>query len=291
MPEAAAPHPGPALPSSPRTESSDVTQPFQIDGATRIYPIIGDPIAQVKSPAGMSAGFAARGRNAVVVPIQTSVADVDDFLRTAARTGNIDGIITTIPHKVTALAHCATLTDRARIGGSVNVLRRNADRSWHGDSLDGLGMLGGIRSQGGDPAGKSCLLVGAGGAGVAIAQALLDAGATELAVHDVDSARRDRLIAAMQAVYGNRVRVGSDDPAGFGLVVNATPMGMRPEHPLPVRVDRLDPGAFVGCVITAPVVSPWVAAARARGCKGSVGADMYRAIQELMLDFFTEAAG
>lgn len=266
-----------------------MAQTFQIDGATRIYPIIGDPIAQVKSPAGMTAGFAARGRNAVVVPIQTAVAHVDDFLRTAAHTGNIDGIIATIPHKVTALAHCATLSDRARIGGSVNVMRRNPDGSWHGDSLDGLGMLGGIRAHGGDPAGRRCLLVGAGGAGVAIAQALLDAGATELAVHDVDTTRRDRLITAMQGLHGDRVRIGSDDPAGFGLVVNATPMGMRATDPLPVQVDRLDPGTFVGCVITAPEVSPWVAAARARGCAGSVGADMYRAIQDLMLAFFLEA--
>lgn len=267
-----------------------MSTPFHIDGATRIYPIIGDPIAQVKSPAGMTAAFVARGLNAVVVPIQTSVADVDDFLRTAGRTKNIDGIIVTIPHKFAALAHCATATDRARISGSVNVLRRNPDGSWHGENFDGLGMVGGIRSRGGDPAGRKALLVGAGGAGRAIAQALLDAGARELAVHDVDTERRDRLLAAMRAHYGDRARVGSDDPTGFELVVNATPMGMRPGDPSPVQVDRLAPDAFVGCVITAPAVSPWVAAARAKGCRGSVGIDMYKAEQGLMTDFFAAPA-
>lgn len=268
-----------------------MAEAFYIDGATRIYPIIGDPIAQVKSPAGMTAAFVAHGRNAVVVPAQTSVDDVADYIRTCGRTKNVDGIIVTIPHKFVALEHCATATERARICGSINVLRRNADNTWHGENFDGLGMLGGIRSQGGDPSGKTCLLVGAGGAGMAIAQALLDAGVKELAVHDVDTARRDRLVARMQEFYGERARVGSDDPSGFELVVNATPMGMRPEHPFPVQVERLSPDAFVGCVITAPAVSPWVAAARAKGCRGSVGIDMYKAEQQLMIDFFLDTAG
>ena len=65
---------------------------------------------------------------------------------------------------------------------------------------------------------------------------------------------------------------------------------MSPADPLPVDVERLAPGTFVGCVITAPAVSPWIAAARARGCgRSMVGADMYRAVQTLMLDFLTAA--
>lgn len=266
-----------------------MTKPFSISGATRIYPIIGDPIAQVKSPAGMTASFAGRGLDATVVPIHVTAADVDDFIRTAGRVRNIDGIIVTIPHKFASLAHCATATERARIVGSVNVLRRNADGSWHGENFDGLGMVGGIRSQGGDPKGRKCLLVGAGGAGMAIAEALLQEGVSELAIHDVDAARRERLLARMRAHHGERVVEGSDDPHGFELVVNATPMGMKPGDPFPVRVDRLSPDAFVGCVITMPAVSPWVDAARARGCRGSVGIDMYKAEQALMLDFFLAA--
>ncbi|WP_087005498.1 shikimate dehydrogenase family protein [Rhizobium sullae] len=268
-----------------------MTQPFYISGATRIYPIIGDPIAQVKSPAGMTAAFVEAGLNAVVVPIQTSVDDVDDFIRTAGRTKNIDGIIVTIPHKFVSLTHCATATERARIVGSINVLSRNADGTWHGEMFDGLGMLGGIRSQGGDPVGKKTLLVGAGGAGRAIAQALLDADVSELAIFDVDAKRREELITRLQEFYGDRVKAGSSDPTGFELVVNATPMGMRPEDPFPVQVEKLSPEAFAACVITAPAVSPWSEAARKKGCRTSVGIDMYKAEQNLMLKFFLQALG
>lgn len=262
---------------------------ISISGATRIYPIIGDPIAQVKSPAGMTASFAGHNRDAVVVPIHVAPQDVDAFIDAAGKVQNIDGIIVTIPHKFASLAHCRTATERARIIGSVNVLRRNEDGSWHGENFDGLGMVGGIRSQGGEPKGKRCLLVGAGGAGMAIAEALLNEGVSELAVHDVDIARRDRLVARMREHHGSRAHAGSDDPRGFELVVNATPMGMKPDDPYPVRVDRLSPDTFVGCVITVPAVSPWVAAARAAGCRGSVGTDMYKAEQQLMIDFFLAA--
>lgn len=265
-----------------------MSNPFYIDGATRVFPIIGDPIAQVKSPAGMTAAFNARGLNAVVVPVHTSPENVDDFIRTAGRTQNVDGIIVTIPHKIASARHCSTLTERASIIGSVNVLRRNADGSWHGENFDGLGMVGGIRSQGGEPKGRQALLVGAGGAGMAIAQALLDEGVTELAIHDVDAGRRDRLVGLMRDHYGERVRAGTDDPEGFSLVVNATPVGMRSGDPYPLRVDRVSPDAFAGCVITSPAVSPWIQAVRDRGVKASVGLDMYRAEQGLMLDFFLE---
>ncbi|MBC8718674.1 shikimate dehydrogenase [Ochrobactrum sp. Marseille-Q0166] len=261
---------------------------FHLDGATRIYPIIGDPIAQVKSPAGMTNAFAERGHNAMVVPAQISVDHVDDYIQTCGRTKNVDGIIATIPHKFAALEHCSTATERARICGSINVLRRNADGTWHGDNFDGLGMVAALRAQGAEPTGQKTLLVGAGGAGIAIAQALLEAGVSELAVHDADMVRRDHLVARMREFYGERVRAGSDNPAGCGLVVNATPMGMRPEHPFPVQVEHLSPDTFVGCAITSPAVSPWVAVARAKGCKGCVGIDMYKAVQQMMIEFFLE---
>lgn len=266
-----------------------MTTSISISGGSRIYPVIGDPIGQVKSPAGMTASFARRNRDAVVIPIHVTPQDVGAFIDTAVKVRNIDGIVVTVPHKIASLAHCRTATARARIVGAVNVMRRNADGSWHGENFDGLGMVGGIRSQGGEPKGKKCLLVGAGGAGMAIAEALLNEGVSELAVHDVDAARRDRLVTRMCEHHGDRVRAGADDPAGFELVVNATPMGMNPDDPYPVRMDRLSPDAFVACVITAPTVSPWVAAARAAGCRGSVGIDMYNAEQELMVEFFLTA--
>lgn len=256
-----------------------------ITGRTRLNVILGDPIAQVKSPAGMTAAFQALDHDAIVAPVRIQAADLARFLATADRIPNLDGIIVTVPHKFGCRQHCASVTERAAFLGAVNLMRRRPDGLWHGEMVDGLGFVGAVRAQGYDPAGKRALLVGAGGAGSAIALALVEAGVAQLAIHDGDAVRRDDLIARLGSGGPAHVEVGSTDPSGFDLVVNATPAGMREGDPLPISVDRLSPATFVGCVITVPEISPVIAAARARGCRTSTGSEMYAALQAAMVAF------
>lgn len=259
------------------------------DGATRLHLIFGDPVAQVKAPGGVSRAFAARGRNAVLLPAHVPAAALDAFLRGADALRNLDGMVATVPHKFAAFRHCATATRRARLLRSANVLRRNADGTWHGDMTDGLGMVGALRAAGCDPAGRRALLVGAGGAGSAVALALLEAGVSSLALHDADGARRDGLLRTLAGRGGAELRAGSPDPAGFDLVVNATPAGMRPDDPPPVLVERLDSRAFVADAITAPEWTPLLRAARALGCGTQTGVGMFTAQVELIADFLLGA--
>ena len=256
-----------------------------LSGSTLVVPIIGDPIAQVKSPDGITRVFADRARDAVVVPLQVAADDLDTLVTGLSSSGSIGGIIATVPHKFGLTAHCATLTDRARFLGSVNVARRNADGSWHGDQVDGAAYVAAIAANGGDPAGRRVLQVGAGGAGSAIALALLEAGAAELALHDADPVRRDSLINRLRSRFGDRVLVGSNDPTGFDLVAHATPMGMRAGDPYPVDVQQLKPDTFVADVVTKPAVPPLIEAARQIGCGTSTGADMFAAVAVLIVDF------
>jgi shikimate dehydrogenase len=256
-----------------------------LNGETRVFVIVGDPIAQVKSPASMTRAMTALGRNCVMVPMHVAPADFDRFMAGAAAAKNLDGIIATVPHKFAAYTQCATATGRAHFLRSANILRRNPDGGWHGDMSDGQGFVAGIRLAGCDPAGARALVVGAGGAGSAIALALLEAGVADLAIHDIVAARRDALLAALKDRFAAAVHSGSDDPTGCTLVVNATPVGMRPEDPLPVQADRLTRAMFVGEVITAPAVTPLIEAARRLGCSTQLGGGMYDAQLELMRDF------
>ncbi len=261
-----------------------------LSGATRLYVIIGDPIAQVKAPGGMTAAFAERGHDGILVPVQVSVDSLTSFLSIADTLKNLDGIVVTVPHKFACYAHCASTTDRARFIGAVNIMRRRTEGGWHGEMVDGLGFVGAVRGKGLDPSGKRALVIGAGGAGSAIAQALLAAGVRELALHDADTERRDVLIARLNTMGAGRAIVGSPDPTGFDLVGNATPAGMKAGDPLPIDVGKLLPSTFVGCVITVPAASPIIEAARARGCSTSTGTDMYQALQGSMLDFLLDPA-
>jgi shikimate dehydrogenase len=256
-----------------------------LSGETLVVPIIGDPIAQVKSPDGITRLFAERGRNAVVVPLQAAPADLDALVSGLTASASVGGLIATVPHKFGLAARCATLTDRARFLGSVNVARRNPDGSWHGDQVDGEAFVAAVRAGGGAPEGVRALQVGAGGAGSAIALALLEAGVAELALHDADAGRRDALLGRLRERFGDRVTAGSPDPAGFDLVANATPMGMRSGDPYPVEIAGLTPDTVVGDVVTKPAVPPLIDVARRIGCRTSTGSDMFAAVAGLITDF------
>jgi shikimate dehydrogenase len=260
-------------------------------GATRVIFILGDPIAQVKAPGGLTREFEQRGRDAIVVPLHQSPADVDAGIAAITRAQNVDGLIATIPHKFALAARCATLSERSQFLGVANVARRNADGSWHGDMLDGEGFADPLARAGCTFEGNGALLVGAGGAGSAIALALLDRGVARLAVHDVDAKRRDALIAKLESRFAGRIVAGSADPGDAAIVVNATPLGMKPHDPLPVDVSRLAPAAFVGDVVTVPEMTPMLIAAHQRGCLIQTGVGMFGGNLGLMADFFAGAAG
>lgn len=257
-------------------------------GATRVIPIVGDPIAQVKSPLGVTEALRARGADAIVVPAHVKPADLPAFFALAERMPNVDGIIVTVPHKFDAARLCATLTPAAASIGAANVVRRGGDGRWFGHMCDGDGYVAGLRKLGCEPRGRRALLVGAGGAGSAIAHALVDAGVARLALHDADAARREALAGKLRAYGAVLPDVGSTDPTGFDLVINATPAGMREGDPLPVQVDRLEPGTFVGCVVTKPAVPPFIEAARARGLATMTGAGMFEAVAARIVEFCLE---
>jgi shikimate dehydrogenase len=263
------------------------------DGGTRLHLILGDPIAQVKSPAGITRGFAARGRNAILLPAHVAAAELDAFLAGVARMRNLDGLVVTVPHKFGAFRHCATTTERARFLGAVNVMRRGPG-GWHGDMLDGAGFSGGLAAAGFDPAGQEALLVGAGGAGTAIALALVESGVARLAIHDIDTGRRDALLARLAARGGGGGPVleaaPGPDPRGFGLVVNATPLGMRAGDPLPLPAEGLGAGSFVADVVPNPPVTPLLEAALARGCRVQTGSAMYESQLDQLVVFLLEGA-
>jgi len=267
------------MPPTPRAELS---------GATRVIFIVGDPIAQVKSPAGVTEMLRARGADSIVVPAHVAPPDLVAWTNAVGTMHNCDGIIVTVPHKFAALALCRDLCNAARSIGAVNVMRRRADGAWSGDMLDGAGYVAGLRRAGCEPAGMKALLVGAGGAGSAIAHALVDAGIASLALHDTEETRRDELARKLAGYGPVRATRGSSDPGGFDLVINASPLGMQPGDPLPIDVGHLAATTFVGDVVTLPPLTPLIAAARARGCATMTGIGMFEAVRDRMVEFFLE---
>jgi shikimate dehydrogenase len=260
-----------------------------LSGASRVHFIVGDPIAQVKSPANVTRAYHARGLNAFVMPAHVAPADLAAWLAGVSLAKNVDGIIATVPHKFACHDLCATTSERAAFLHTVNTMRRNPDGTWHGDMFDGLGFVSAMNDNGCDPAGKKALLVGAGGAGSAIAHALVLAGVSELAICDDDASRRETLVQRLAGLNRCPVTHGGTDPTDFDIVLNATPVGMKETDAFPLQASKLTSGMFVGCVITQPVVTPLIAAARAKGCLCMTGADMFGRVSDLMIDFLVGA--
>lgn len=270
--------------------ASNPVKTLNISGKTRLCFIVGDPIAQVKSPASVSQAFHDAGLDALCVPAHVTPADLAGWVEHMSKAKNVDGLIATVPHKFACFAHCATASDRAVFLGAVNTMRRNQDGTWHGDMFDGMGYVEALTSKGCNPEGQRALIVGAGGAGSAIAYSLMTAGVAELAIHDEDHVRRDSLAGRLAGLDLGKVSIGSPDPRGFGIVINATPLGMKPDDPHPVVSGHFTPDQFVGCVITVPAVPPMIGVARAKGCNTMTGADMFARVCDLMVQFLIEAS-
>ena len=109
----------------------------QLSGASRLFPIIGDPIRYVESPVWLTNTFAGRGHNGICVPMQVPDGGLGVVMAGLTAITNVDGILVTMPHKHAAFAYCATSSGRATLLGAVSVIRRNANGTWHGDMLDG----------------------------------------------------------------------------------------------------------------------------------------------------------
>ncbi len=257
----------------------------QLNGTTRLYPIIGDPIGYVESPGRLTRSFDERGHNGICIPMQVAADDLDVVIAGLTATLNVDGILVTMPHKFAVFAHCASVSERARDLGAVSVLRREPDLSWRGDMLDGVAFVDALRGRGAHIEGARALLVGAGAAGRAIALALLEAGVGELVIHDNAASRVSDLCDLAIRLGNNRVAPGPPDPSGCHLVFSATPMGMDEGDPYPVDPELLSSSMFVGDVIAGHGVTPFIQAARDAGCKTADGSDMVAAIQTRLVDF------
>lgn len=247
-----------------------------LTGHTRTAGVIGSPIRHSLSPVIFNAAFAAAGLDWAYLAFD--VADgAAGHAMAAVRSLSIEGVSVTMPHKAAVLAALDTLSDDVAALGAANCVSRRGS-TLHGDNTDGPGFMDALRlDEGIDVDGKRVAVVGAGGAGRAVARALAEAGAV------VTILNRSADAAALAAtVAGPAARVGTPaDLAEAAVVVNATPLGMgvvvsttgAPE-PLPFDVTLLGAGQIVVDLIYHPAHTPLLLAARSQGLRAVNGVGM-----------------
>jgi shikimate dehydrogenase len=258
-----------------------------ISGTTTLVAHLGYPTHSFKAPLIYNPWFEHKGIDAVVVPMGVQAQEYPEFLKYLFKLTNIRGALVTMPHKVTTIGLVDEVTPTAEVAGATNAVLLRDDGTLLADQFDGAGFVRGVQRKGFDLTGKRALVVGAGGVGSAIVASLAGAGVGAIGVFDPNDAAVLGLAQRITRHYPKiEVSTDSKDPEGYDLVVNATPLGMTEGDPLPVDVDRIAPTTFVGEVVMTHEITPFLRAARDRGCPIQVGKDMLYEQIPAYLEFF-----
>jgi shikimate dehydrogenase len=248
---------------------------MNISGTTRVFLILGDPVGQVRAPEAFNHLFDKHGADAVLVPAHVPPTEFSGFVKQVLKARNIEGLWLAIPHKtamVKLLDHCDRL---GRSAEAVNAVRRNADGTLEGALFDGVGFTKALDHFGIAIPGRRMLVVGVGGGGVAIATSLAARGAGHIALYDTAKARTREIARRLGGEFGvSVVCVDTPDPAGYDLVVNATPLGLKAGDPLPFDVARLDAGTVVFDILMKNQPTPLLRACQARNIVAHPGFEM-----------------
>jgi shikimate dehydrogenase len=258
-----------------------------ITGRGKVIAHIGYPTTSFKASMIYNPWFEAKRIDAIVTPLGIKSEDFSTLFPSLFRITTLHGALITMPHKVAVSAMLDELTVTARIAGACNAVLKRLDGSLLGDIFDGAGFVRGALRKGCRIEGASALVVGAGGVGSAIAASLAAAGLHRIGLFDVNPNVAQVLGERLRAHYpALQVQTGSNDPTGWDIVVNATPLGMKDGDPMPVEVENLAPGTFVGEVVMTEEYTPFLRTARAKGCPVQVGTDMLFEMIPAYLEFF-----
>lgn len=239
---------------------------------TRLAGVIGDPIGHSLSPLLHNAAFAALGLDWVSVAFQVGRGGGAAALSALSALG-LAGVSVTMPLKEEVAAAADELAPTAARLGAANCVVMDAGGRSVGHSTDGDGFVAAcLHQEGFDPAGRRCVVTGAGGAARAVIDALARGGAAEVAVIARTPARAE----AAAALGGPAGRVGTvADVATAELVVQATPVGMGvAASDSPIDGAQFGPGQLVVDLVYHPRVTRVLEEAAARGARTANGLGM-----------------
>ena len=258
-----------------------------ISGKTTLIAHIGYPTHSFKAPMIYNPYFEKEGIDAIVMPMGVKAEDFAQSFRQIFRFTNIRGALITMPHKVAVVSLLDEVTPAVKVAGSCNAVLLREDGTLLGDMFDGAGFTRGVERKGRKLKGTKVLVVGTGGVGSAIAASLAGAGVGTMGLYDVNTESAEGLARRLRENHPNlTVTTGSNDPTGYDVVVNATPLGMNAGDPMPMDMSKIAPTTFVGEVVMKKEMTAFLEAADARGCQYQIGTDMLFEQIPAYLEFF-----
>ena len=257
-----------------------------LSGTSSFYALIGHPVNQVRSPTGFNTYLTERNINAAMVTFDLLPESIGGFFTMLRGWGNCLGCCVTIPHKNIAFELVDQTTNRAKRIGAINIIRREKSGKLLGDMTDGLGFINALQSNGLSVTGKNIGLIGGGGAGSAIADAIAEANAKHLSIVEIDPIKGDMLISKLKKQYPTlSLDNAINHPENIDILINSSPIGMNSYDPLPISLAEFRSKIMVADSITEPNFTPFLRHAKNNGCFIQKGNEMADAQLPIFIDF------
>lgn len=258
-----------------------------VNGKTRLYGIVGDPIVQVRSPEMVTWEMQKRLHNAVLVPMHVGRDEFDSVLPNIMRMRNLDGLIFTIPFKARAVALAKTLGPQASQIGAINALKKHSHGEWSGEIFDGVGCVEAFKRRGIPIQDKRLQLIGLGGAGSAICVAVAYEKPKLMRLFDINPQTTERMGKMVKSISPQtEIEVGPPHTAGIDILLNASPVGMLSDSRLPLDINHLAKELIVFDAIVMPENTPLITLAQTCGCKVVRGREMMLGQISKIVDYF-----
>jgi shikimate dehydrogenase len=263
----------------------------EISGTTRIFPVIGWPVEQVRAPALFNAYFKQHDIDARVIPLKIPPEHYSAAVRLLMGIENVGGIFVSIPHKPMTVSAVDAASSRALLAGACNAIYKGADGKIMGDLIDGEGFIRAFdRTVGATPfpfERAKALVVGSGGVGCAVAEALAARGIAKLVINDNRPGQAEALGARLQQAFPDtEFGVGPARAEGYDLVVNCTPLGMQADDPIPIDLAGVDPSCIVADCGMKIEMTRLLLTAEQHGCRIQKGKEMMIEQSPLYLELF-----
>ena len=265
---------------------------WEIDGKTRLYGLLGNPVSHSLSPFIHNEGFRRLSINARYMAFLVEEKDLGSTLSTLRKIG-VGGLNLTMPLKEAALPLCDSLSKEARLSSSVNTLVFSKNGEMTGCSTDGIGFFRALEAENGAVKDKKLCLMGLGGAGKAILSRAVYTELSEIRLlQRTSSIEKNRaFLEKVEEETGKRILLGSyeENLAEFleesDILVNASNVGMREETSLIPEVKLLHKGLFVADCIYHPFETKLLSQAREAGLRYMNGLPMlfYQAVEAFRL--------
>ncbi|MDD5729725.1 MAG: shikimate dehydrogenase [Candidatus Omnitrophica bacterium] len=255
------------------------------------YGLVGYPVQHSFSPAMHNAAFQATKINAKYKLFEKKPEELAGFMGSIQKE-KLLGFNVTIPHKESIIKYVDKLTEEAKLVGAVNTVKiENSVLTGH--NTDGLGFLNHLMDVYRQPLyGKTVSLLGAGGAGRAVAQYLATEGVAKIIVYDINKDKVEGLAKQLMVnfeAFEIETAYSVDDllTANPDLLINATHVGMKEEDPLLINPNRLSHNTFVYDLIYNPEETKLLKAARVKGLRCTNGLGMLLNQGILSFEFWT----